>query len=432
MINELPSRDLKSLKGLKVAESSDNLHGPEAALQQIHTLMSDLLTGSEHRSSLFLSSLDPGMGKSTAVCNFLSSWKDAGFHPSGGVLIALSRHDEIRSYIDRAALSPSDFAVIVANGDPLNDKGLSDPDAARVLFTTHEMLRRLTTSRSFADVERFQYLGRPRALRIWDESLLPARPVTVRLDVLKALPETLRPIDPQAAEGLDALTAAVESTSDGKALKVPEVLSRPTSALAALTGTQRDAWSNAVSLVGKDAMVLQDNRVGKVLVAASSPLPADFAPAIILDASGRVRETYRVMEESGYPLVRLPAAVTDYSRLALHHWDRASSRSALRDPSARKEILEAAAKVINANSDEDWLILHHQPRQGETALEELKALVANPTRLRFVNWGNHHGTNAHRMIRKVMVLSLWHLSEAAYTAHHMAYASGESRLARLS
>ncbi|WP_157846886.1 hypothetical protein [Sphingobium fuliginis] len=56
----------------------------------------------------------------------------------------------------------------------MNEMGLSDPDAAPVIFTTHEKLRRWTTGRSFADADKFHYLGRPRTLRIWDESFLAA------------------------------------------------------------------------------------------------------------------------------------------------------------------------------------------------------------------------------------------------------------------
>lgn len=302
----------------------------------------------------------------------------------------------------------------------MNEMGLSDPDVAPVLFTTHEKLRRWTAGRSFADAVKFHYRGRPRALRIWDESYLPATPVTVRLDVLKSIPATIRLHYPKDAESLDALTAFLESSESFRPIWLPKYLSISHRAPTGLSGTQRQAWEALVSILGREAIILQDNRMGKVLASATAPIPSDFFPALVLDASGRVRETYQAMESSGTPITRLVAPGRNYRRLAIHHWDRASSRSALSATDSRREILEGAALAINASADEEWLIVHHQPRNGDTALEELKALVTNPDRLNFVNWGRHNATNAYRHSRKVMVLSLWHMTEAAHTAHYIA------------
>jgi hypothetical protein len=367
--------------------------------------------------------MDPGEGKSSAICDFIRSWKDEGFRDHHGALIVLSRHEEIRSYVDQAGLSRHHYAVTVAEGDAMNEMGLSDPDAAPVIFTTHEKLRRWTTGRSFADADKFHYLGRPRTLRIWDESFLAAQPVTVRLDMLKGIPAVLRPLDPKAAQGLDAITAALESVETRQSVTLSHQLSACPSTLAALSGAQKREWDGLVSILGREAIILRDNRMGRVLASATAPLPADFQPALVLDASGRVRETYRAMEETGAPIRRLPGAGRNYSRLTVRHWDRASSRSALNVPETRREILEGAASVINAAPAEEWLIIHHQARGADTVLDELKAQVANPERLHFVNWGRHNATNAYRHVRKVMVLSLWHLTDAAYTAHHIA-ASG--------
>lgn len=368
--------------------------------------------------------MDPGEGKSSAICDFLRSWKEDGFSHHHGALIVLSRHEEIRAYVDRAGLERRDYAVTVAEGlDAMNEMGLSDPDAAPVLFTTHEKLRRWTAGRSFAEADKFHYLSRPRALRIWDESFLPAQPVTVRLDVLKGIPATIRLAHPKAAEGLDALTAFVESSETLRPIWLPRYLAIPHRPPTGLSGTQKQAWSALASILGREAVILSDNRMGKVLASATTPLPADFLPALVLDASGRVRETYQAMEDSGMALSRLPAPGRIYSRLTVHHWDRASSRSALNDPEARREILEGAASVINADPAEEWLIVHHQARGDDKVLDELKAQVANPERLHFLNWGRHNATNAYRHVRRVMVLSLWHMTDAAYTAHHIA-ASG--------
>jgi len=152
------------------------------------------------------------------------------------------------------------------------------------------------------------------------------------------------------------------------------------------------------------------------------PLPDDFAPCLILDASGRVRETYRAMESAG-TLKRLPGFQADYSRLKVRQWHRAASRSTLKDEGDRQEVLASVAALIGAEHDnEPWLIIHAQdrPTDGYSVVEELRGLVANPERLSFLHWGNHHGTNEYRHIRRVMVLGLWRAPPPAYTALHIA------------
>lgn len=388
-----------------------------------------LLTGQPPQGDpqYFLASLDPGKGKTEAVCAFLRAWKSLGFHPKGSVLIGLSRLDEIRAYIDRSGLAEEDFAVLVANGDILNDRGLQDRSQAQILFTTHEKLFRWTQVHPFAAQACFHYQGNPRTLRIWDESLLPARPVTLRLDAARGLLEPLRPACRPTASLLDALFAEVSGKASGEAVVIPSALAaQPKVLSAALPAAHQDRWDQLTALAGRTAIIQDSNLYGRELVAASQPLPADFAPAIILDASGRVRQTYRVWERHGGNLVRLPEAANDYGRLTIHHWHRAASRDALKNPTSRQAILQAVAEIINGKDEhEPWLIIHHMPKGTINAPEELSSLIDNPNgRIHFLHWGNHHGTNAYRAIRNVIVLGLWHYPSATYAAQHLAASLG--------
>src|SRR3546814_2674161 len=106
-------------------------------------------------------------------------------------------------------------------------------------------------------------------------------------------------------------------------------------------------------LAGHQALLQNCNRYGRQLVAASRRLPADFAPAIVLDASGRVRHTYRVWEQHGDDLIRLPEAANDYANLAVHHWNRAANKEVLADPAARQSVLQTIADVINASPSDE-------------------------------------------------------------------------------
>ena len=382
------------------------------------------LLGREIKTRSYLvSSFDPGAGKTGALCAFLRSWKSSGFQPPSGVLVVLSTRKEIESCIHRADLEPSDFAVLVQKGLELNEKGRPDADSAPILFTTQEKLRRLCYGRSFAEVTSLHFLGRPRALRVWDEAFLPASPATIRKDTLVSALEELRPIAPFLAEDIEALAASLGTDGSPLDAEVPSSIRSVYAALRDHLGTATaERWAPLQGLAGRTVATVNGGSKGLCLAGGGSPLPADFAPALILDASGRVRETYKTMEANGL-LQRLPSASTDYSRLTLHHWDRAASRSTLKDPIARREIMKTAAAVINESApDERWLIIHPKARawDGFDAFEELCSHVAGPERLSSLHWGNHHGTNEYRDIRKVIVLGLWTLPLEAYTALHLA------------
>ena len=395
----------------------------ETALKAVQEHMVRMLVGELREPTFYLSSLDPGKGKTEAVCALLKAWKHNDFRPEGSILIGLSRLEEIRSYIDRSGLDENDFAVLVDKRHPMNTIDAAVRAEARVLFTTHEMIFRRTQGGSFDDLDCYQFRGRPRSLRIWDESLLPAQPVTLRLDSIKSLAEPLRPIAADLAERIDSLSTAIGDKAAGDLITVPQELAlcQTERLRAALSPGQWENLGRLACLAGHQALLQNCNRYGPQLVAASRRLPADFAPVIVLDASGRVRHTYRVWEHHGDDLIRLPEAANDYANLAVHHWNRAANKEVLADPAARQSVLQTIADVINASpSDEEWLIIHHKPNGKADAPKDLQSLVDHPDRLRFVHWGNHHGTNAYRQVRRVVVIGLWNYADAAYAAHHMA------------
>ena len=56
-------------------------------------------------------------------------------------------------------------------------------------------------------------------------------------------------------------------------------------------------------------------------------IPSDLAPMVILDASGRCRHTYRLMEEEWREnLVRLKEVCKDYSNLEINVWPCGGAR----------------------------------------------------------------------------------------------------------
>ena len=121
----------------------------------------------------YLSSIDPGMGKSRGVLAFLLEFVRRGGEPDNGILVCLATWDEVKRMIDAAGLPACSFGVLTSN-DKLNAMGRSVAKAAPILFTTHQMV-----ARRRGLPEAFHYCGKPRALKIWDEGMMPAEPVVI-------------------------------------------------------------------------------------------------------------------------------------------------------------------------------------------------------------------------------------------------------------
>lgn len=417
------------LKTLQQERGSSFDKATERALKSVLQHMEDHLFATRAPSDLryYLSSLDPGKGKTEATCMFLKAWKASGFREGGGVLVAVSRLAEIIEYIERSQLDEEDFAVLVSSKEALGTRGRNDGSEAPVLFTTHEMIRRRSRKVGlFAALSCFHYQGLPRTCRIWDEAMMPAQPRSIRLDAIRSLLEPLRPINPKGAEYLGQLINDTVRTPAGTTLRLPLLLGQLKTGAGLLPLHVQELLETLGLLAGKEVTVMSDNRYGSHFVAAVDELPADFAPAIILDASGRVRETYRIWEKTRGNLVRLPPAANDYSKLTIHHWDRPGSRSSLLEPKARQALLQVVTDLIDAQPSEEWLVIHHKACGEIDVQKELLALIdaERAGQVHFCHWGAHHGTNAYRKARHVVVVGLLHYSQSTYQAHIHA-AAGE-------
>jgi hypothetical protein len=404
-------------------DSSELKEAKDKSLLSVQKAMDDMLSGVLTEPVHLLASLDPGAGKTNKLCSFLQDWKTNHFSPSQGALIVLATLKEIESCIERAGLAASDYAVLVHKGAALSSQGQSDHDQAPILFTTHEMLRIRCQGRSFADTSCYHFHGRPRALRVWDEAFMPAKEALLRKDHIVQPLADLRLRDPVATKALEVLADSLEADSLGRVVSVPPAAASAHKAIQSHLGHDAAERLSALKAFGgRDGVVITSNGLGLHLAGAIMPLPDDFAPCLILDASGRVRETYRTMEAAG-TLKRLTNFTADYSRLQVHHWNRAASRSTLKGDDDRHEVLASVAKLIAAEDDkEPWLVVHAQdrPGQGYSVVDELRGLVANRDRLSFLHWGNHHGTNEYRLIRRVVVLGLWRPPLPVYSALHIA------------
>ncbi|GAH01827.1 unnamed protein product, partial [marine sediment metagenome] len=66
---------------------------------------------------VYLSSLDPGVGKTTALIHFIKQLVACPEHDEVGMLVCLSRIDEIKRLVKEADLDGVDFAGLTRNGE---------------------------------------------------------------------------------------------------------------------------------------------------------------------------------------------------------------------------------------------------------------------------------------------------------------------------
>jgi hypothetical protein len=421
-----------SLSAVALAQVSDRLKGFGSSLRGEHrdaiqALLEALeggLTGnlSPH---YHLSAIDPGVGKTMSVALFLKTWKARAFSPASSVLIGVSRLEEIKAYLRAAELDREDVAVLTSNPE-WNDLGVPQAQhgSAPVMFTTQQMIERRTREKTFAETGEFHFEGGPRRLRIWDESLVPARHLVLNMDELVRVLGVLRSQSPEFAIQVQHLVTLLWAQERPERLVVPEGLSAaPRYARHSKDSGVAEAIEKLRSLAGRAVTVVEAGGGDVRIAGASQPLPSDFAPVIILDASGRVRSTYQLWEEAGGALRRLPSATKDYSNLRVHLWERKVGQTALRTPGAIEDVATALAGVIDEDAGSDWLIVSYKAHPVEQLLRA--ALAADPgTRLHFLTWGMHHGTNDFAHCQRVVLIGQLSYGTSGYRA--LAAACGSS------
>ena len=310
-----------------------------------------------------LSSLDPGIGKTTSYVHFIRNIVKMEEYEDVGVLICLPRLEEVSRLfaeleLDRelVCIKTSDEAVNALSDAPRQD--------ARVLITTHEQVRRLSKRHdNFADFDTFHYRGQPRQVRIWDEAYAPRSVIHVTSDDISALVSALRSSCPHVAAKLDDLRERLLATPPGP-FEVGEVLGDFSPSVMA------DVWAvvgersanettlrRLMELEHSTARKANDNTAVAMLFNWTQVIPEDFAPVLVFDASGRVRSTYTALEQNG-DLCRLSAAPKDYSTVNVHLHKVASSRTAWRE--RRSDLVLYIAGIMKTNPSARYLVIAHK------------------------------------------------------------------------
>ena len=315
----------------------------------------------------------------------------------------------------------------------MNALGLPEGELgkARVLFTTQQMIRSRTLGQSFTAAADFHFEGRPRVLRLWDESIMPAEPIVIRIDDLQSLASPLRPSHPEFVTALEAFIASVPRETNDCVVTIPFALRdvSPWSSgigLPSLSSDLNKTLANLGLVVGTNMLVRSETYFGLQLIGAVETLPSDIAPLITVDASGRVRTTYELWEKHRHNLVRLPSASTSFENLNIHLWKSPVGKDELNRPAKRQVIASAIAELLTRDPEGQWLVLTYKIIKDELkdAVDRLVGADASE-RIKWLTWGRHHGTNEFRDIDNMVIVGQQTYRASDYTAFALA-ASGLS------
>lgn len=347
-------------------------------------------------SSIYVSSLDPGIGKTTTIIQFIKELLSSSGYDDVGVLVCVQRRDQIADIVEEADLDQRDFAVLTSDGE-LNALGCATPTSARVLFTTHSMIERRCEGRSIGEVAAFHYRGNLRQVRIWDEAILPGRTLTLSRDSLALLLAPLRVRFPSLARDIESLFERLKEAEDGSTIYLENLAQKhgveinQALSLVAENAQQELAVQALWFLFGRHVSVRHDGMLGATMLDYEDTLPHDIQPILVLDASARVRTTYEFWDNGRGGVTRLPSATKRYGNLNIHVWDRGGGKSSFRKNG--DVLLEGVVSTILTKPDQDWLIVHHKGIDMDFEAE-VRALLPIGVRVHFLNWGAHDATNS--------------------------------------
>lgn len=406
------------------------------ALTDIAETMEAMANGTAE-PKIYLSSLDPGTGKTTVITQFIKCLSGRSkTNPALneiGVIICLSRLEEIRKMVAEMGLDNSEFACLTADSE-VNGLGLGKDNAsnAMVLFTTQQMLESRLDGHSFNEAITFLYRGNVRSIRIWDESYLPGESIVINeynLWILSGTTWKMGEID--LATALRDLSDTISKCKAGNTIKLPDfeaVINTPSSRLVShlrLHTEITDGLSKDMDalfyLSGRKVSIHLDGgpKGGAKALSFRETLPNDLAPLLVTDASGRVRHTYKLMKQERNNILELKTATKTYRNLSAFVWRTGGGKGAWQTNSG--ELMQGIVRTISEEPTERWLIVHHKPMdRSDKSIPDLSKAI--PTMLppeinvRFVTWGQHAASNDYRDCNRIILAGTLFYDNSQYEA----------------
>jgi hypothetical protein len=373
----------------------------------------------------YLSSLDPGVGKTQTIIHFIRALLASRQHDHVGVIIFFYTKQQIQEVVDRAGLMPNDFAVLMTAEEEaeqeLIDRGNNKAASARVLFTTQQRLQLVCRDKNFSAVASYHFLGLPRQVRIWDEALLPATETVVRAYDIPGLIPAISALQPEFVEHVNELCARLHGTADREVVFVPNLaategltLSRLLRSGRGLSSDEKRLATDLWSLFGTSVSVRHDGRRGPAMVSYRRSVPDDLAPVVILDASGRVRTAYDWWHDHRRTLHRLTPVKKHYYKLTVHVWDIGGGQSSFQSEEARYWRTSGITKTINRKRSDKWLVICHKAFRKEVEADIRRELKGDQERVSFLHWGIHRASNEFCDVPNIILAGTQFLPPSSY------------------
>ena len=391
--------------------------GHWAALWAIANTMQSMADGT-CAAKVHLSACDPGVGKSQTCIRFAEALVADASYRGCGMIVSAYTIAEVAA-LASALADVKDSLCVLTSDAVVNALGGADAQNGQILITTQNRLGRLTQNRPFASATAFHYQGEPRSVRVWDESLLPGTPVVVFADAVMGLASNLRWASTALVEALYAFGSMLATLTTGAPVDVPEFA--PLETMPILNDPRdRDTVVALWSMSGRRVRVSRDGREGCAMLTYREELPDDLMPLLVLDASGRVRDTYTLWESHRDSLVRLPSAVRDYTPLTLNVWRRSGSKSGWASDSG--VLVAGVVATIMTKPDERWLVVTHRASGiiGDPAKSISGKLPADVrANVAFTSWGRHCGVNDWAEVPNVILAgTLFYPNSHLAALHH--------------
>jgi hypothetical protein len=394
----------------------------KSSFNKLKSVYDDSISG-KGVQNFIVAPIDAGLGKSISYKAYLAEKESKGFNDDESVLIIYKTKEEAKEFIMNSPPVTAKDISLYTSDDSINMLGANDTDSARVLITTHEMIRARLAKKRFESATEFFYKGKPRRLRVWDEAIAPARTIHLPIDQLVRLNAPLRFSDGKWLSKLENFVDAVKITSDGECLTIPTELDAgfPKGGLDLPAG-EGESLRQLRRGIGRKVLVRR-NGGHQVLIGAGVALPADLAPMIILDASARVNPIYELWRDHRGGVEFLPAATRNYGELVVHIGKTGCGKLAFGNPTKREPIIRPILAIINSKPTERWLVIGPKGAAGFSLQDEISKEAADPSTVSYLHWGVHYGTNEFADVKNVIVISAFPAPDHVYSAEYAA-ASG--------
>jgi hypothetical protein len=419
---------------IDVLDMSGNYRSPEmrADLHKTAIHMDRIING-EVDPKYYLCDLPTGTGKTSLITGYAHLLSVR--HPDQGVLICVPNIREIDDLVQRLKFFGMNEAQIYVYTSDNKANALGCPhdkgNDASICITTQQMVKsRLFKVARFADLTEFHFKGKSRTLKLWDEALIPWEELALTVDEIAKLPSIVRRYNPSLADRLLDVSEEVRKLDNAK-YEFPD--------LVAECGFREDdfkkdvlAWRDdsdrarllvrtLISLCGRSVRVSKDRDLNTVLN-WQNHIPDDFLPALIFDASGRVRSMYERYGACTGKLENITKATKRYDNVTFHHVNIAGSKDGWRKQA--EKLFLATGHCISNEPERPCLVIHHKQEAELTfsasrrfggkvpdIASELKGQAENPETLHFLTWGLHSQTNAFESLDKLVLPGLYRLPQ---------------------